>query len=357
MILAGDAVPGRMPGALASPALPSYDLTRPGAFGSLLDSMPSSAGGGASVGVGGAAFGGMALSGPGPGPGRGRAGESQVVELLTRLFALIQADTQLPSGLRAVIARLQVAALRVALQDPLMLESHEHAVWQLMNRMAASGATYPVRDDPRRGALLACCETLAEEISRAPAADAQLFRRALQRLDAFLAEQRQSQLRAAQPAVVALQRAERREVLEQVLAQRLTEQMTSVRTSAPIRRFVTGSWSKVLAESMLQFGEQVEPTTDYLKTVDDLLWSLQTPDHPQSRQRLLGLLPGLLQRLRNGMALIALPQPEQQAVLDELMTVHTAALRPGGRGGAATLSAEEIVQRMRDEARDNIYNR
>ena len=28
-----------------------------------------------------------------------------------------------------------------------------------------------------------------------------------------------------------------------------------------------------------------------MKTVDDLLWSLQLPDHPQSRQRLIALLP------------------------------------------------------------------
>ena len=85
-----------------------------------------------------------------------------------------------------------------------------------------------------------------------------------------------------------------------------------------------------------------------LKTVDDLLWSLKIPDHPQSRQRLLQLLPGLLQRLRVGMELIALAVPEQQSILNELMTIHTEALRPGSRGSGA-LTPEEIVQKMRDE--------
>jgi hypothetical protein len=125
--------------------------------------------------------------------------------------------------------------------------------------------------------------------------------------------------------------------------------MAAVRTSAPVRRFVTGTWAKVLAEAMLQHGEQAEPTSTYLNTVDDLLWSLQTPDHPQSRQRLLALLPGLLQRLRAGMASIRLPAAEQQAVLDELMLVHTEALRPGTRSPNTALTPEEIVQRMRDE--------
>ena len=86
-----------------------------------------------------------------------------------------------------------------------------------------------------------------------------------------------------------------------------------------------------------------------LRTVDDLLWSLKIPDHPQSRQRLIGLLPGLLQRMRAGMESARLPATERHVVLDELMTIHTEALRPGTRGATGAPSPEEIVQRMRDE--------
>lgn len=304
-----------------------FDPTQPGRLGSLLGRLPA---------------GGVAAGPP-------RGGESQVVELLSRLFALIQADTQLPGALRAVIARLQATALRVALNDRAMLDSLEHPVWQLLDRIAHAGSGHPAPDDRRLSAVIAFCEALVDEISRTPSADAQTFRRALARLDAFLAEQLQWQLRDAQSGIAALQRAEQRDILEQVLSHRLAQQMAGVRASAPLRRFVTVAWAKVLAETMVRHGEQVEPTPTYLRTVDDLLWSLQTPDHPQSRQRLLALLPGLLQRLRNGMAMIAMPTAEQQAVLDELMTVHTAALRPGGRTPAEALTPEQIVQRMRDE--------
>jgi hypothetical protein len=149
-------------------------------------------------------------------------------------------------------------------------------------------------------------------------------------------------------SVDALQLAERREILQQHLAQRLTDQMVAVRASPTIRRFVTGTWAQVIAEDMLRHGEQSEATMSDLKTVDDLLWSLKIPDHPQSRQRLLQLLPGLLQRLRVGMELVAVAVPEQQSVLNELMTIHTEALRPGTRDSGA-LTPEQIVQRMRDE--------
>ena len=124
--------------------------------------------------------------------------------------------------------------------------------------------------------------------------------------------------------------------------------MVQVRTTPTIRRFVTTTWAQVIAEDMLTKGEQSEATMSDLKTVDDLLWSLKIPDHPQSRQRLLQLLPGLLHRLRVGMELVTLALPEQQAVLNELMTIHTEALRPGTKASGA-LTPEEIVQSMRDE--------
>jgi hypothetical protein len=198
-------------------------------------------------------------------------------------------------------------------------------------------------------ALLAYCETLVDEMARAPVQDAQLYRHSLGRLEAFLGEQLREQQLRAQPAADALALAERRDDLERQLSQRLAEQMVNIRTTAAIRRFVTGAWATVLAESMLRFGEKVEPTLGYLKAVDELLWSLRLPDHPQSRKRLVMLLPGLLQRLRAGMSLIGLSDAEQQPVLDELMAVHTDALRPGKGPPEANLTPQEIVQRLRDE--------
>ena len=280
----------------------------------------------------------------------GASNDRQIIELMSRIFDAMVSDAQLQPAFRSVLVRLQVSALRVALADSQVLNSNHHAVWLLLDRIGQASAVLPQPGDPRAMALLSCCQAIAEELARAAEPDTALYRNAVDRLDLFLTEQLQAQLRAAQPALDALQRAERRELLEQTLSQRLVDQMVPLRTSPTLRRFVTGAWAKVIAEAMQRFGEQVEVTRGYIKLVDELLWSVQLPDHPQSRQRLLQLLPTLLQRLRTGMALINLPAAEQQALLDELMAIHTEALRPGTRAAAvAALTPEEIVQRMRDE--------
>lgn len=277
--------------------------------------------------------------------------DRQVIELVTRLFESLLADSLLPGAFRPVISRMQVAALRLCLAEHAALDSFEHPVWRLLDRIGETSQGYSRIEDPRLSGFLAFAAAVAEEMAGGAAPDTALFRRGLNRIDVFLSEQLQAQLRAAHADIDALQIAERREVLQQHLTQRITDQMVAVRTSPTIRRFVTGAWARVIADDMLRHGEQSEATMSALKTVDDLLWSLKIPDHPQSRQRLITLLPGLLQRIRVGMERISLPAHEQQAVLDELMAIHTEALRPGARGtgAAGALTPEEIVQGMRDE--------
>jgi hypothetical protein len=377
-----------MAGAGSARGAPSIDVTRPGALGGLLSSMPTGnatdapagqARSAARPGVernaaleaalaqledllralpGGAASGIGAAVGPSAHLDHHRpalvasttaANDRRVIELLSRIFETMLSDTKLPAGLRSIVARLQVSALRLALNDPSMLDSNNHAVWHLMDRLGQIGASYTHADDPRLVAAQVFCASVAEDVAGTPAPDAALYRRALSRIDAFLAEQLQGQRRAADGAAGALEQAERRSILQQHFEQRLAEQMAPLRTTPGVRRFVTGTWSKVLAEAVLRFGEAAEPTQTYVRAVDELLWSLQIPDHPQSRQRLLSLLPVLLPRLRTGMELVELPRPEQQALFDELMVIHAEALRPGGRTTSAALTPEQIVQRMREE--------
>jgi len=282
----------------------------------------------------------------------GETVDRQIIELLSRLFETILSDRSLPMGLHGVIARLQVSALRIALLDPSMLDAYDHPVWVLMDHIVSATTAYPHAGDPRLTALLGFCETLVSEMASDVLQDSALYRRSITRLDAYVAEQLKQQQRAAQTTVDTLTRAEQAEQMQRSLSARLVEQMVSIQTSSVIRRFVTVTWARVLTESVQRFGDQSEQTAGYLKAVDELLWSLKLPNHPQSRQRLVSLLPNLLQRVRTGMTLIDLPAAEQQIVLDDLMKVHSEALRPGSRNAAVAeekLSPEEIVRRMREE--------
>jgi len=282
----------------------------------------------------------------------GASVERQVIELIARLFEVIVSDPGLNPALRAQLGRLQVSALRIALHDHEMLDRHEHPVWMFMTRLVDAASCYPNPGDARLVALLTFSGQLVDELTVQGSQGAEAYTRSLAALESFLEGQFRELQEAARRSIETLLRAEQADQLQQQLSSRLSDQLAPVHTTPAIRRFVTGAWAKVIATAMLEHGDTSEITIGYVKTLDDLIWSLKPVDHPQSPQRLLALLPGLLQRLRAGAASIDLPQSERQAVLDDLVVVHTEALKSGGRSAPAPERAptpEEIVRRLREE--------
>ncbi|MFM8900255.1 MAG: DUF1631 family protein [Burkholderiales bacterium] len=287
--------------------------------------------------------------------------DHQIIDLMARFFDVVLSDTQVHAACRPLLTKLQSSALQVALDDSSMLADHRHPVWLFMDQLSSAFALYFHPGDPRLSALRSFSDELLQEMVANSAQDAGLYRLALARLGSHLQSAREAELAAAGQHVDELLLLEKRDHLQRQISQRLVDQLVPLRVTPGVRRFITGEWARVLAHAMLRHGEQSETTIAYMKAVDDLLWSLNPPDHPQSRQRLLHLLPNLLHRLRTGMSLIGLPTSEQEHFMNELMTLHTEALRPGQKGsgggvvGLAPTSAakaatpEQIVQMLRDE--------
>jgi hypothetical protein len=246
--------------------------------------------------------------------------DRQIVELLSRLFEAVLCDDQLSAATRAVLARLQVSALRVALGDPTMLESHQHPVWQLMNRIAAAAGMWPRSDDPRTAQLLEFSESLATQIAATSQPSTELYSRGLEQLEEHLAQQQQAQRDESLALIESLVLADRRETLQDELSEQFAEPFSSITTAPKVADFMTREWPRVVAESLLRFGADNEQSAALLKVVDDLPASLRVD--PSQRQQLFSLLPPLLKRLREGMALIALPEARQKVLLDDLMDAH-----------------------------------
>ena len=93
--------------------------------------------------------------------------DRQVIELATRLFESLLADSQLPGAFRPVIARMQIAVLRVVLADNAVLDSYDHPVWRLLDRIGEVSLGYSRIEDPRLSSFLSFASAVAEEMAGA----------------------------------------------------------------------------------------------------------------------------------------------------------------------------------------------
>jgi hypothetical protein len=114
----------------------------------------------------------------------GQAGASQPAQLqadpdylglLNRLFDVILADKRLAADVKVAIARLQAPALKLAQIDDTLLDTHDHAMWLLLDRIAWQAEVLPEAPHPARSAVMQTVAQLINQLTSGPAQDTSAY--------------------------------------------------------------------------------------------------------------------------------------------------------------------------------------
>lgn len=267
--------------------------------------------------------------------------EQMTLDVVAMLFEFILRDPEVPPQVRVELARLQLLILRIALRDPNLLTRRGHPVRLLVNRIASiAGAHREI--DPGYELVTAkirqIVDTLLQDTVDDPERFVPLFTRLLDEFDDFIAaELRNKNEKTARAASVFDQVPERVQRYQRVLAQ-MREALAGQTIDAFLQDFLLKTWVQVIesAEDM-----EAALALRFRKFVPALLWSLAPKQDEQERQMLMTTLPGLVTTLKEGLSLIAWPQPMQKEVLDWLFVIHTRAMFPS----ETAPQAEAVVAR------------
>lgn len=133
--------------------------------------------------------------------------DQQSLELLTRLFAAVLEDRELPPALRPLLERLQTPLMRLALREPGALDQDTHPAWRFVERLAFVGGLLPAAAE---GADLVALERLIAPLTHETQPTTALFEAAAQRLAQLEQQQLEGRLRAASAQIAELQSREDR---------------------------------------------------------------------------------------------------------------------------------------------------
>ncbi len=91
--------------------------------------------------------------------------------------------------------------------------------------------------------------------------------------------------------------------------------------------FLRHTWVRVIARGYDAGGENGAGWQAGVRTLEELLWSVEAKPDAESRARMRALLPDLLRRLEAGMAEVALPHTDRAQARDALMALHRAQIQ------------------------------
>jgi len=248
-------------------------------------------------------------------------GGDMTIDIVAMLFDYILDDKNIQDGMRALIGRLQIPLLKVALLDNQFFSRKSHPARRLLNRLATTAVDWDEKHgnkDPLYLKVQSIVQTVLDHFED----DIGLFGTLLDDLESFLSkEEEQARIRAERSAKV-MEGKERLDVAKTTTLEEIEPRLNDEQNLEFVRDFVTNYWKNLLFITCARQGKDSPAWKQTVATMDDLIWSVKPKYTREDRQRLVAMQPSLLTRLREGMERLSIPTTERDDFIAKLIHAH-----------------------------------
>lgn len=272
--------------------------------------------------------------------------DEDVINLIAMVFDCILEDPNLPDSLKALIARLQIPMLKVAVLDKSFFSRGSHPARRLLNEIADAAMGWGDCSGEARDSLYLRIEQVVQRLLTEFVDDPAIFSELLADFLAFTSDERrrsellEQRLRDAEEGRAKTELARQR--VEQVLNLALLGKVLP----PSVVMFVRDAWSKVLLLTCLKHGDQSAEWQADVQTMEQLIWSVQRHDEADAGLRLLALVPGLLKSLRDGLSSSAFDPFATSEFFSELEALHVRVLEPSTEPSTDAPALVEVSQHI-----------
>ena len=253
--------------------------------------------------------------------------DDDVINLVSMLFEFILDDRTLPDSLKALIGRLQIPLLKVAVLDKTFFSRGSHPARRLLNEIASASMGWGDQDEAQRDSLYQKIEQIVARLLNDFVDDPAIFSELLGDFLAFIGDERRRSELLEQRTRDAEEGRAKAEIARQEVEHALNQRLLGKTLPEVVVRLLQEAWSKVLLLTCLKHGTQSEEWQAALDTMDDLVWSVTPHEDEAARARLLELVPSLLKALREGLVSAAFDPFSTGDFFTQLEALHVQTLQ------------------------------
>jgi hypothetical protein len=256
---------------------------------------------------------------------QGKSGKKQIaqadidsIDIVSRLFDFILDDPGLTDSLKVQIVRLQIPLLKVAILDNDFFSTKSHPARQLLNELAYAGSGLETTD-PEEDATLKMVSYVVDRIQAEFEENTGIIESLLAEFTAFMEREKESNKLTEDVLVGA----------KNTAAEAIQSKVYGHNIPPLVNTILLDAWKDVLIHLYLRDGVKSNAWETALQVADDLIWSVEPKLIVSERNRLIKVIPGILNGLRDGFTLINFDMKKSEVLFDELEDLHLASLRGG----------------------------
>jgi Protein of unknown function (DUF1631) len=265
------------------------------------------------------------------------------INLVSMLFEYILDDHSLPVPMKALLGRLQIPMLKVALLDKSFFSRGAHPARKLLNELASAALRWNEPVDVSHDTLFNKINDIVTNVLNEFESDVEIFKPLLEDFSQFVGkEKRRSDLieqrtRDAEEGLGKTQRA-RADV-----GNLINDKAAGKALPTAVVELLREGWANYLFLLYVKQGTEDQAWHAAVQVVDDLIWSVDQDASFGHRSDLLKKIPSLLQSLREGLNAISFSKNRMRELFSELEGVHMACLKGPESEPESVDEAEEHI--------------
>ncbi|MEX2481157.1 MAG: DUF1631 domain-containing protein [Gammaproteobacteria bacterium] len=248
------------------------------------------------------------------------------LEIVSLLFDHILEDRSIPDAIKALIGRLQIPLLKVAILDKNVFSRRMHPARRLLDTLAAAAVGW-YEGLPQSDRLYDKIEQVVNRITNHFDDDVSLFAEVLEDFEAFIADEEAAAENRAEISSRSLRTREQLVLAKLEVDSALGARLADVEIHDFVTQFIKDYWRQLLIITHVEAGCDSEQWAAQLGAVDELAWSVQPKTTREDRKDLSARLPKLLKQLRAGMLELEMEPTVCSKFFSMLASVHVAAIK------------------------------
>ncbi len=250
-----------------------------------------------------------------------RRNDEDVINLISMMFDFILDDEALPTPMKALLGRLQIPLLKVAMLDPHFFDAEEHQARKLLNLLAKAGMGWSQRSEGAEE-LYQQIEQTVFRIVRDFSDDIEIFSDLLHDFEDYYQRFSQRQELVEKRTREMEEGRARSEVARGMAAQTINRRLQGVAIPSVVVGLIRDGWQQLLFLTCLRQGVDSDAWKQAVKVLDAVIWSVLERNDPAWRDRLKGVRERILLNVRRGLSSTSIEASQAEMWLKALHDLH-----------------------------------
>lgn len=249
--------------------------------------------------------------------------DDDVINLVSMVFEFILDDHNIPPEVSLLLGRLQIPVIKIALADKQFFSEANHPARRLLKLLSQAAIGWEKESVLQRDLLMEEIHNVVTRVLNEFEVDnLALFAELEKSFAHFLQEETRRAETVEKRVLQTAQGQAKTEQARNTINQLINDRMQGKTLPSVVIDMIDGPWRVLMLQRLMRHGRDSDEWKQILKTVDDLIWSIQPANAAADRDRWVKVIPTLLREICSGLESIKHPGLEVDKFLAALWEIH-----------------------------------